>query len=52
MRAEFHKVGGQVHYGNLGSKQADQFRHQIAMNTEGMPFLPITGSQTVLIPDR
>ncbi|KAK6068393.1 multidrug resistance protein CDR1 [Seiridium cupressi] len=34
MRGEFHRVTGQVHYGSLNSKQAEQFRHQIAMNTE------------------
>lgn len=35
MRDEFYKVSGDVRFGNLGSKQAGQFRHQIAMNTEG-----------------
>ncbi|KUI62882.1 Brefeldin A resistance protein [Cytospora mali] len=34
MRDEFYRVTGDVRYGNLGPKQARQFRHQIAMNTE------------------
>ncbi|KAH6658427.1 putative ABC multidrug transporter [Truncatella angustata] len=34
MRGEYHRVTGQVTYGNLSSKQAEQFRHQITMNTE------------------
>ncbi|ROV97280.1 hypothetical protein VSDG_04785 [Cytospora chrysosperma] len=34
MRDEFYKVTGNVRYGNLGAKQAAQFRNQIAMNTE------------------
>ncbi|KAF9875080.1 ABC multidrug transporter [Colletotrichum karsti] len=33
-REEFHHVGGDVRYGDLGPKGAQQFRNQIAMNTE------------------
>ncbi|KAJ0383507.1 hypothetical protein COL922a_010351 [Colletotrichum nupharicola] len=34
-REEFHHVSGDVRYGNLGQKGAQQFRNQIVMNTEG-----------------
>ncbi|KAL0937274.1 ABC multidrug transporter [Colletotrichum truncatum] len=33
-REEFHHVSGDVRYGNLGPKGAQQFRNQIVMNTE------------------
>ncbi|KAK5113313.1 hypothetical protein LTR85_010930 [Meristemomyces frigidus] len=33
-REEFANVSGDVQYGNIGPKQAKQFRHQIVMNTE------------------
>lgn len=35
LRDEFYKVSGDVRYGNIGSKEAQQFRSHIAMNTEG-----------------
>jgi ATP-binding cassette subfamily G (WHITE) protein 2 (SNQ2) len=33
-REEFRDVSGDVFYGNAGAKEAQQFRHQIVMNTE------------------
>lgn len=33
-RDEFRAVSGDVFYGNAGAKEAQQFRHQIVMNTE------------------
>ncbi|OHE99429.1 multidrug resistance protein CDR1 [Colletotrichum orchidophilum] len=33
-RNEFHHVSGDVRYGNLGHKGAQQFRNQVVMNTE------------------
>jgi ATP-binding cassette subfamily G (WHITE) protein 2 (SNQ2) len=33
-REEFREVSGDVFYGNAGAKEAQQFRHQIVMNTE------------------
>jgi hypothetical protein len=43
MRDEFYKVTGNVRYGNLGAKQAAQFRNQIAMNTEGKSICLLRG---------
>ncbi|KAK7732557.1 hypothetical protein SLS53_008444 [Cytospora paraplurivora] len=48
MRDEFYKVSGDVRYGNLGPKQARQFRHKIAMNTEDdMHFPTLKVSETM-----
>ncbi|EXF83814.1 multidrug resistance protein CDR1 [Colletotrichum fioriniae PJ7] len=33
-RNEFHHVSGDVRYGNLGHREARQFRNQVVMNTE------------------